>query len=46
MGKETVDRGAEKDGGWVTAGGYVEGCPRCEDPRGGVISFVSFGECG
>ena len=42
MGKETVARGAEKDGGWVTAGGYVEGCPRCEDPRGGGNQFCFF----
>lgn len=33
VGEKVMDRGAEKNGGCVTAGGYVGGCPRCEGPR-------------
>ena len=31
--EEAVDGGAEEDGGGVTAGGDVGGCPCCEGPR-------------
>lgn len=42
VGEEAVDRGAEEDGGRVTTGGDVGGCPRCEGPRWKVISFCPF----
>lgn len=43
VGKETMDRGAEEDGGCVTAGGYVGGCPRCEGPRSSSQFYFFWG---